>query len=87
MSAHKGAIIGGVFALLFYVLLSSISPYDGVGVIPTANVVADPVAKETYIQNLPTSIMFFITLEIVGIILGIIGYRIISETQPEQQGK
>jgi hypothetical protein len=81
---HKnGAIVGATVAFLFYMFLTIISPTDGLSVLPTANVIGDPALKSAYLQNLPVSIIVFLSLELVGIILGVIGHRIISTT-PKQ---
>ena len=80
MSAKNGAIVGATIAFLFYAFLTSITPLDGKSVIPTAQVISDPVAKALYVNGLPTAMIVFISLEVVGMILGIIGYRILAES-------
>jgi hypothetical protein len=80
MSEKNGAMVGGVIAFLFYMFLTSITPLDGKSVIPTANAVSDPVAKALYVNGLPTAMIVFISLEVVGMILGVIGYKILSES-------
>jgi hypothetical protein len=84
MTAKNGAIIGATVAFLFYAFLSNITPLEGKSIIPTAQVVSDPVAKAMYLNGLPTAMIVFISLEVVGMILGVIGYKILVEstTQP-----
>jgi hypothetical protein len=84
MSSKKGALIGGTLAFLFYIFLSSITPLDGKSVFPTANVVSDAEAMKEYSHNLPTSMIIFISLEVIGMLLGAIGYKIISDA-PKQR--
>ncbi len=80
MSEKNGAMIGATIAFLFYVFLTSITPIEGKSIIPTANAVSDPVAKALYVNGLPTAMIVFISLEVVGMILGVIGYKILSES-------
>lgn len=70
--------------LFFYVFLSSITPLAGASVIPTGSVINDPESMKEYVTQLPKSIMVFISLEIVGIILGMVGYKIIVDSTPKR---
>jgi len=80
MSSKNGAMIGATIAFLFYALLSTITPLEGKSVLPTAQVISDPVAKALYLNGLPASIIVFLSLEFVGVILGVIGYKILVES-------
>ncbi len=80
MAEKNGAIIGATVAFLFYAFLTSITSLDGKSVIPTAQVISDPVAKALYLNGLPTAMIVFISLEVVGMILGVIGYKILAES-------
>ncbi len=80
MSVKNGALVGATLAFLFYVFLTSITSLEGKSVIPTANAVSDPVAKALYVNGLPTAMIVFISLEVVGMILGVIGYKILAES-------
>ena len=87
-STRNGALIGATIAFLFYAFLSTITPLEGKSVFPTAQVVSDPVAKAVYMNGLPTAMIIFISLEVVGMILGIIGYRIlVVSTEPPTPAK
>ncbi|HIH05541.1 TPA: hypothetical protein HA281_06190 [Candidatus Woesearchaeota archaeon] len=85
MSLKNGAIIGATVAFLFYVFLSMATPLEGKSVFPTAHVIGDPEAMQQYTQGLPVSMIMFISLEVVGMILGVIGYRIIIGSTPKER--
>lgn len=85
MSARKGAMIGAAVAFLFYVALSMMTPLEGKSVFPTANAIANSGAMAEYVKDLPASIIVFISLEVVGLILGAIGYKIIAESTPREK--
>ncbi|HLD86748.1 MAG TPA: hypothetical protein VJB12_01675 [Candidatus Nanoarchaeia archaeon] len=84
MSTKNGMIIGATIAFLFYAFLSFVTPLDGKSVFPTANAINDPSEMAQYVKNLPVSMLIFISLEVVGMLLGAIGYKIISDSSQKQ---
>lgn len=85
MSAKNGAIIGATIAFIFYIFLSVVTPLEGKSVFPTAYVIGDEGAMEQYAKNLPSSMIIFISLEVVGMVLGAIGYRIIVDSSKKKE--
>ena len=86
MPLKNGAIIGATVAFLFYAFLSMITPFEGRSVFPTAHAISDSGAMALYVQGLPASMIIFISLEVIGTVLGAIGYRIIvGSTQKEKK--
>lgn len=84
MSLKTGALIGATIALFFYAFLSMITPFEEKSIFPTAMVAGDTEGTAQYVRNLPTSMIIFISLEVVGMVLGAIGYRIIVGSTPKQ---
>ena len=76
----EGAVFGAVMALFLYMFLP-IYGSNGIeaSILPTGNVVADQEAAKGFISNLPFSTIIFISLELMGISLGIVAQRLFSE--------
>jgi len=74
----EGAYIGAIIALLVYFMFPI---YDNNGapatIIPTGNVISDPVAFSGYVSNLPSSMLIFFALETLGISVGIASQMIL----------
>jgi len=84
MPLKNGAIIGATVAFLFYAFLSMITPFEGRSVFPTAHAISDSGAMALYVQGLPASMIIFISLEIIGTVLGAIGYFVKAKLSIEE---
>ena len=76
----EGAYIGAIVALLVYFMLPIYGDYGApAGILPTGNVVSDAGAFNTYVNNLPFSMLIFFALEILGISVGIAAQKVLGE--------
>ena len=76
----EGAYIGAVVALLVYFMLPIYSNGEAATVIPTGNVVSSPSSFNTYVGNLPYSMLIFFALEILGISVGVAAQMILKKS-------
>ena len=81
----EGAYIGALIALLIYVMLP-IYNEDGTpaSVIPTGNAISDTTGFNTYVTNLPFSMIIFFALEILGVSLGIAAQMVFKKLKTSQ---
>lgn len=81
----EGAYIGALVALLIYVMLP-IHNNDGTfaSVIPTGNAISDATGFNTYVTNLPFSMIIFSALEILGVSIGIAAQMVFKKLKTSQ---
>ena len=77
----EGAYIGALIALIVYFMLP-IYGNNGVPatVVPTANVVSSTTGFSTYVSNLPFSMLIFLSLEVLGVAVGIAAQMVWKHT-------
>ncbi len=77
----EGMLFGAVLGLLVYLLVPIYST-DGVqaNLLPTGNVVSDITNYNSYVANLPFSMIVFVSLEILGMGIGVIGQWVLRHS-------
>lgn len=75
----EGAYVGAIVAFFVYFMLP-IYGNDGMPakILPTGNVVSDTGSFNSYVGNLPFSMLIFFALEVVGISTGIAGQMMLK---------
>lgn len=82
----EGAYIGAIVALLVYFMLPIYGPNgEPAGIIPTGNAISDTTGFNTYVTNLPFSMVIFFALEILGVSVGIASQMIFRKIGKNQQ--
>ena len=76
---QAGAFFGAMIGLLVYLFVPIYSDLGPASILPTGNVVSSNAAYNTYISNMPFSVIIFLTLELLGISAGIVGQIIIGK--------
>ncbi len=81
----EGAYIGALIALLVYFMLP-IYGEDGTPakIIPTGNAISSPTGFSAYVSNLPSSMVVFFSLEILGISVGAASQMILKRVRENQ---
>ena len=76
----EGAYIGAIVALLVYFMLPIYGDYGSpASVLPTGNVISDTGSFNSYVSNLPFSMIIFFALEIFGVSVGIVAQKVLGE--------
>ena len=81
----EGAYIGAIVALLVYFLLP-IHNSDGTPakIIPTGYAVSSPTGFSAYVSNLPSSMVVFFALEVLGISVGAASQMVLKRVRENQ---
>ena len=81
----EGAYIGALIALLVYFMLP-IYGEDGTPakIIPTGYAVSSPTGFSAYVSNLPSSMIVFFALEVLGISVGAASQMILKRARENQ---
>ncbi len=82
----EGAYIGALVALLVYFMLPIYGENGGrATIVPTGNAVSNPAGFETYVTNLPFSMIIFFALEIIGVSVGIASQMVLKKVYKPSQ--
>mgnify|MGYP001576363616 CR=1 FL=1 len=82
----EGAYIGALAALIIYIMLPIYGDNGATAsIIPTGNVVSDPAAFSGYVGNLPTSMLIFFALEILGVSVGMAAQMVLKKGSNQNQ--
>ena len=79
-------MIGAVAALFVYMMLPIYGDNGAPAtLLPTGNAVSNPGAYSEYVSNVPFSMLIFVSLEILGVSVGIASQMIIRSLNKQNQ--
>ncbi|MBI4452579.1 hypothetical protein HY637_04060 [Candidatus Woesearchaeota archaeon] len=84
----EGAYFGAIVAFFIYLFLPIYGDNGApASIMPTGNVVSDENTFNSYVTNLPLSMIIFFSLEILGISLGIAAQSVFRKAYTQNQPK
>ena len=82
----EGAYAGAIVAFFVYLMLPIYGDNGApASILPTGNVVSDETAFNNYVSNLPFSTIIFLSLEILGVSVGIASQMVIRNIRKEAE--